>query len=189
MEYEMMIPPFSHCEFSEMTKKEAQLYFEWFVSQVGHRISILNNYIVNDGGNLVLDYSIESLIPLWRWYEGKIQTVLKDDEDYRKEIERHPVWMKQYISQTTISNETLKIGLDVSMYFAEVIIRNSAGKIKWGYFCKPKKRISVNEPTLLGFEGGEDLNPRLIILNCTRKSSKEANERRLYDMYNIWMVS
>ena len=187
MEYEMMIPPFEHCEFSQMNKREAQFYFDWFISQVEHRINILNRYIISEDEDMVLDFSIESLIPLWKWYEQKIQIVLKDNIDYKKEIDLHPTWMEPYVSKTKISSETLKIGLDISIYFAEVMIRNNNGKIKWGFFCKPKEQISVNEPVLLGFEGGDDLNPRLIILNCIRKSSKEKAERRLFDMYNTWM--
>ena len=47
--------------------------------------------------------------------------------------------------------------------------------------------MSVNQPTLLGFKADMDLNPRLIVINCTRRSSKERNNNRLLDMYNTWM--
>ena len=47
--------------------------------------------------------------------------------------------------------------------------------------------MSVNEPTLLGFKSDMDLNPRLIVLNCTRRSGKERLNTRLFDMYNTWM--
>lgn len=187
MEYELMLPPFEHNEFVNMKKKEAQQYFEWYVSQIEHRINVLEKFIELDGLENVLDYSIESLIPLWEWYEKKIQIVLKDDEEYRNDISKHPVWMQSEISKTKVSLETLKYGLDISMYFAELIIKNSNGKIKWGYFTSPKKRMSVNEPTLLGFKSNMDLNPRLIILNCTRRSSKEKLSTRLQDMYYTWM--
>lgn len=83
--------------------------------------------------------------------------------------------------------ETLKYGMDIAIYFAEIIIKNSDGRIQWGYFTRPPKRMSVNQPTLLGFKAGMDLNPRLIVINCTRRSSKERNNNRLLDMYNTWM--
>lgn len=76
--------------------------------------------------------------------------------------------------------------MDVAIYFAEVFIRNNQ-TIQWGYFTMPKKRMSVNEPTLLGLKNGMDLNPRLIVINCTRHSSSGKKNTRLYDMYCTWM--
>ena len=56
-----------------------------------------------------------------------------------------------------------------------------------GIFYWAKKRQSVNEPVLLGFKNNVDLNPRLVLLNLLRRSSKEINEKRLYDIYYVWM--
>ncbi len=56
-----------------------------------------------------------------------------------------------------------------------------------GIFYRAKKRQSVNEPVLLGFKNNVDLNPRLVLLNLLRRSSKEINEKRLYDIYHVWM--
>lgn len=187
MKYEMMIPPFKHGEFIDMRKKEVQQYFDWYISQVNYRINVLNEQIEKEGLEIVLDYSADSLIPLWEWYEKKIEFVRKDAEEYKNEIDKHPVWMQSEILTTKVSFETLKYALDISMYFAEIIIRNSKGKVKWGYFTSPKKRMSVNEPTLLGFKSDMDLNPRLIVLNCTRRSGRERLSTRLFDMYNTWM--
>ena len=64
-------------------------------------------------------------------------------------------------------------GMDVALYFAEVIIRNNSEKIKWGYFTKPQIRIGVNQPTLLGFKYDKDLNPRIVIVNLARRSAKK----------------
>jgi len=188
MEYEMMLPPFEHNDFIIMKKKEAQQYFEWYISQVQHRINILEKVLEKDGIINILDYSPNSLIPLWEWYEGKIEIIQKDMNEYEEDIRQSPDWMHSEILTTKISMETLKYGLDLSMYFAETVIRNSKGKIRWGFFTTPAKRMSVNEPTLLGFKSNKDLNPRLIVLNCTRRSSREKMNTRLLDIYNTWMT-
>lgn len=187
MEYNIMMPPFEHVDFVDMKKKEAQQYFEWYTSQVQNRINYLKKLLEEDGIVDILDYSPASLISLWEWYENIIKIVPKDADEYQKEISEYPKWMESEILTTKVSYETLKYSLDVSMYFAEVVIRNSGGKIKWGYFTSPKKRMSVNEPTLLGFKANMDLNPRLIILNCTRRSSREKLNTRLYDVFITWM--
>lgn len=187
MKYESMISPFEYKEFTAMNNDETKKYFNWFISQVEYRIEYLNHFIINDGETLELNYSVNSLIPLWNWYEGKIQVECKKEEDYLEEVERVPLWFQSHISREKISNDTLKIALDVSIYFAEVLIRNNPDRIRWGYFTKPKKRESVNQPTLLGFVNDMDLNPRIIVLTCTRKSSEERNPNRLLNAYNTWI--
>lgn len=188
MRYEMMVPPFEHGEFVDMSKKEAKQYFDWYTGQVAHRVNILKQIIEEEGVTDILDYTPESLIPLWEWYEKKIEFIEKDAEELENQIKRYPDWMAPHISTTKVSFETLKYALDISMYFAEIIIRSSGGKIQWGYFTRPKKRMSVNQPTLLGFKYDKDLNPRLIVLNCTRQSGRERLNTRLFDAYNTWMA-
>ncbi len=187
MDYELMIPPFQHNGYEEFNKKQAEEYFQWYVGQTEYRIDVLNNFLINEGKNIVLDFSPESLIPLWDWYEGKIIVEQKSEVELQKEIQSYPDWMKNEISTTKISLQTYKFGMDIAIYFAEIIRKNSEGKIQWGYFTKPKNRASVNQPVLLGFKARMDLNPRLVIVNCTRRSSKEQHAERLIEMYYTWM--
>lgn len=185
MKYEMMIPPFERVEFEDMNKKQVQEYFDWYVGQVDYRISLLLNAIKEDGIDADFDYSIESLIPLWKWYEGKISYRELDESEYQLRISKHPEWMKEYIANKDLSWVTLMYCMDVALYFAKVVIKHNS-TIKWGYFTKPKNRADVNQPVLLGFKHDIDLNPRLIVENCTRRSSKERLSTRLYDMYYAW---
>lgn len=174
-------------EFRNMTKKEAQEYFEWYTGQIGSHLETLKSQICREVQDMKFDYSPESLIPLWTWYEGKIEVVDKTKEKINEEKKNYPEWMHDYLGRTELSLDTLRYCLDVALYFAEVIIRNCNGKIYWGYFTKPKNRMSVNEPTLLGFKGKMDLEPRLVVLNCTRRSSRGLNPMRLFEMYQTWM--
>ncbi len=187
MEYELMIPPFKHQGFAELNGKQAKEYFQWYIRQIDHRIEVLNKYLLNQGEKIDFDYSPESLIPLWEWYERNIILENKTEEELISEFNKYPEWMKDEISTTKISIHTLKFGMDIAIYFAQVIIKNSSGKIDWGYFTKPKKMMSVNQPVLLGFKANMDLNPRLIVINCTRHSSEEKDNMRLYQMYKTWM--
>ncbi len=109
-----------------------------------------------------------------------------DENEYQSRINKYPEWMKEYIAETDLSWNTLMYCMDIALYFAEVIIRHN-DCIKWGYFVKPKNRTGVNQPVLLGFKYDMDLNPRLIVENCTRRSKKEKSSTRLYDAYYVWM--
>lgn len=172
--------------FDKMTKNEAKFFFEYYISQSDERINYLKDYIQREGKNITFDYSPDSLVMLWNWYEKKITIIDKTKEEFELQCSKYPKWMQDYISKEKVSNETLKIALDISFYFAEVVIRNNK-EIKWGIFTSPASRMSVNQPTLLGFSDGIDLNPRLIVLNCIRKSARNKNERNLFDLYNTWM--
>lgn len=173
--------------FKDMTPKQAKEYFEQYTGQIEIHLKNLKNEVCSEVGDMNFDYSPESLIPLWSWYEKKIELEEKSEDEMLEEAKRYPEWMHAYLGQTKISLQTLRYCLEVALYFAEVIIRNCNGKIYWGYFTRPKNRMSVNEPTLLGFKGKMDLEPRLVVLNCTRRSSRETLNTRLYDMYYIWM--
>ncbi len=73
-----------------------------------------------------------------------------------------------------------------SIYFAEVVIKNSNGKIYWAFHTKPKNSESLNEPVLVGFLDDVYLNPRKIVEVLTRRSHREKDEYRLLNIYNVW---
>jgi len=79
--------------------------------------------------------------------------------------------------------ETLDIGMDIAIYFAEVIRKQYPEKIDWGYFTKPKNQMYVNQPVLLGFRADIPLCPTQIVKVCIWKSSENAKKTRLYDVY------
>lgn len=188
MEYELMIPPIdAKLPFKEFSKAQAKEYFQWHISQIDHRIQVLDQYIREEGWKIEFDYSPESLISLWDWYEGHIVVEKKTQNEHHQEILQHPEWMSEYISTSKVSMmETMKFGADVAIYFAEVICKNSDGKVKWGYYTKPKKMASVNRPVLLGFKANMDMDPDRIIYTCTLRSVEEREKTRLFDMYNVW---
>ena len=96
---------------------------------------------------------MESLIPVWEWYEKKIVVEHYTRRELKKEAKKYPDWLREEIlsDDTKISVNTLAICDDLAIYFAEVIRRNNLEHIYWGYYTKPKNCISVNEPVLLGF--------------------------------------
>ncbi len=188
MEYELMVPPVdAKLPFREFSKTQAKEYFQWHMSQIDHRIRVLEQYILEDGGKVIFDYSPESLVPLWEWYEDHIVVEKKTKKEYKREVLEYPEWMKEYISTTKISlMKTMKFGADIAIYFAEVICKNSNGKISWGYYTKPKRMASVNRPVIMGFKAGKDMDPQGIIYTCTLKSAEKKEKMRLLDVYNVW---
>ena len=186
MEYEYMISPVKNYDFFEFTKEEAKIYFNWYMEEKGHRIEMLEEYVHNAGVDIDFDYSPESLIPLWRWYETIIVSEKKTEEEIKAEKMKMPEWLHSQISEEKISMNTLKFGMDIAIYFAEVMIRNSDGKLHWGYVTKPKNYINVNRPVVSGFKAGQDLDQSRTVYVLTLSSEEEKNEKRLYDRYYVW---
>ena len=71
--------------------------------------------------------------------------------------------MQSQISERKISEKTLDIGMDIAIYFAEIIRKTAPEKIDWGYFTSPKNQMYVNQPVLLGFRADIPLCPAQII--------------------------
>jgi len=153
------------------------------MEQIDAQLEELENLL--SGTGITLDFSVESLIPVWEWLEKQIRMVPRK-EDIRAEIARRPAWMESYVGREEFSLPTLKYAMKVSIYFAEVVVRNMGGKIYWGYFDKPKNRMDVNEPVLLGFWKDMNLNPRRIIEVGMRRSLKEQKKERWFDLYHVW---
>lgn len=82
MEYLLMQPPFEMKPFKDMTKKEAQNHFDWYVREIPTRIELLKNAYSATGGieKKDLDYSSESLIKLWQWYINNADIEEKSEE-------------------------------------------------------------------------------------------------------------
>lgn len=171
MEYDYLVSSFDFDSFDNISKKQADEYFRWYVSQSETRIDLLKMFIdENHSGGVNFDYSPNSLVPLWKWFEDEI---LFNGQGFGSE------------SENDFSGGVLKIITDISFYFAEVFIKNTP-TIKWGYFTKPKNRMSVNKPVLVGFKADMILDPRLVVRNCAYRSADNKNSEILYNIYFNW---
>ena len=58
-----ILPPPIHKPIRSLNKNEAQAYFEWYIGKLEERIEYLQSV-----SGVTLDYSPESLIPIWGWF-------------------------------------------------------------------------------------------------------------------------
>ena len=80
---------------------------------------------------------------------------------------------------------TVRLGsLLLRIYSAFSFVLFSA--LYWGFFTKPKSRVSVNEPVLLGFENGLDMNPRRIVDTLMWQCANGKSSEGLYEVFEIW---
>jgi len=186
-----MYPPFEIKSFEKMTKKEAQIHFDWYVSEVPKRVELITKaYLETGGGKLDdLDLSPQSLVYLWTWFIPRVVTITKSDEEIENELDKAPEWFKEKVleNKKKLTVGSLSLAMDIAIYFAEVFIHNF-DKLYWGFVTKPKSLIYVNSPVIMGFSTGIELDPRNIVYNLTLKiiNDKSDKEEDLFNIFKVW---
>lgn len=185
-----MTPPFEIKPFEKMTKKEAQLHFNWYLSDIPKRIELIKSaYLETTGENSDdLDLSPQSLVKLWTWFIPRIETVIKSEDEIEAELKDLPEWMRDEITEDkkTLSVGTLCLAMDIAIYFGETFIKNF-NNLDWGFVTKPKSLVYVNSPVIIGFSSGIDLDPRNLIYILTLKViDGNKNKKELLNLFNIW---
>lgn len=188
MEYQFMQPPFEIKPFKDMSKKEAEAHFTWYVEEIPSRLDLLEKTYreMSNEDKIALDYTAESLIKLWQWYINNVEIEEKSEELKKLEMEQYPEWVRINLSSQKISIGWMAIAMDIAIYFSEFFIREHT-TIKWGIVSKPKSLAYINKPVLVGFKGGLDLDSTNLVRVLTSKlidGDKDANS--LLKIYRTW---
>ena len=202
MSYSLMIAPFDFANhdriaarqffdnyaFFELTPKQAKEYFLWYTSEIPNRIALLWEYIKQKRPEAEpFDYSPESLIPLWEWYETKIEQVPMTAKEIESRVRMFPKYLESEIQKNTkkFTDETLSLALDISIYLGEVVVKNHP-HLRWNYRTRPKREISVYRPVIDGLNYKMTLDSSRIVFVQMLTSVKEQNKNHLYVIYRHW---
>lgn len=194
MIYTWMVPPFEMTPFSEMNKKEAQRYFDWYTGEIPERMKILDE-LTEDW--VTLDYTKESLIDLFSWYLKVITIGEMSEEEIGARLEEYSQYpqhiyhdMKEELLKYPVELEKIDyaIAMDIGIYYGETIRRNYP-QVKWTYFTKPKSYVFLNKPVLYFKDEDDDMisyerEPidMMFVLN-ERIKSGEITDHSLYELY------
>jgi hypothetical protein len=188
MIYPMFAPPFKFDGFETMTKKQAQQYFDWYISCIPERVKLLEELFANVWqSDVAFDYSMESVYLLWEEFEKHIEVEVKSKKQIMAENQGVPEFLIEELlkDRRYVANNTLVFAMDFAMYLGEVLARNWPG-IYWGFFTKPKNMASVNQPVLLGFKYDTYLDPRRIIQTGCGRSIDKKNPSYLRETLEHW---
>lgn len=199
MSYSLMIAPFDFANHNriaaqqffdnyalfELTPKQAKEYFLWYTSEIPNRIALLWEYMKQERPEAEpFDYSPKSLLPLWEWYEQKIEQVPMTAEEIERRVRVFPKYLESEIRKNTkkFTDETLSLALDISIYLGEVVVKNYP-HLRWNYRTRPKREISTYRPVIDGLNNKMKLEPSRSLFVLTLESTEEKNPTRLYDLY------
>lgn len=186
--YQLQVPPFEITRFDTLSATQAKEFFHWYLSDIPTRLSQLQILLDEEtNGELKLTKDVSSLEPLWEWFSKRIKVRNRTEEEIDSALKGAPAWLRPTIiaDNRKLTTETLSVGMDIAIHFAEVMVANNPS-IHWGYFTKPKSRVSVNEPVLLGFVNGMELNPRHILNNLMLGRIRGKNNS-ITETYNTWL--
>jgi len=176
---------FDNYAFFELTPKQAKEYFKWYMGEIPCRLTLLWNRIRQDCAALEpFDYSPESLLPIWEWYETKIKQIPMTKAEIESRVRFFPKYLESEIRKNTkkFTDETLSFALDISIYLGEVIIKNYPN-LRWNYRTRPKREISVYRPVIDGLPYKMTMETSRSLFVLMIESTKERDKSRLYNLY------
>lgn len=171
------------------TDKEANEYFQWYVSIVPSRLKVLKSTIANEDKKLAekLDYSPNSLNVVWGWFTKHITTMKKLKEDIKQEMKNRPPLLKNTpIQDWKFSYETTSLIIDVAMYLDEVILRNNKDTKRDCMRKGGKSYINYHKPVII-FDTGWDIESTRLIHVMVLKFNEKTLQESLKEMYELWV--
>lgn len=180
----LISPYFRHSElldFSQASKKTAETFFNEYVSKSNERIDCLFEFVKRNNVSVKKDFTPKSLIPLWKFIKNNIIIKqLSDNEILEKSLNLAP-WFRdeKHITKTIIDESSSQLLIDLSYYYAEVVIRNYNGA-KWSYFTNSRSYIDVNQPLISISDTNYRFRPYLMLLKFAMNSD---DKNTLYNAF------
>ncbi len=200
--YEPLIIPLNK-SFMDLSKKESQEYFDWFISHIDERAEYLRQKVSNGLGISIelLDYSLNSLKPIWKWFL-QVAEISKTSKKDLKQLEKSLTGQQQSFikhmveqSKEELSVFTEYVLRDIGMYLAKIFILNYP-ILEWTIKRTPKTYVHVNVPLIIGFvDDNKDypkpFHPDLEPIDLARTPamnlfSKTQQDDDLYDVCKKW---
>lgn len=192
MQYEMSYPPFMK-PAHEMTRKEADIYFRWYIEQMPERITVLQRAVRSTEGDAQFknwegDLTPDSLLVLGQWFAGNIYTAPPSEEFKRKHLESLEKIPEKYRSMFSMPDFvfvdlTYSLICDLGMYLGETI-RKRFPYVEWRLWTK-KRYVYSNQPVLVGFKNRVEYDPEngihVFALKLVEKHGQPPHLRDLFD--------
>jgi hypothetical protein len=164
-----------------MSRQQACEYFEWFVKEIPKRVSQLRQICPLD-----LDFSPDALVALGDWFGGLVETRQRTHNEMQQEYEKFPTWLWQYITNSTFTEKTLSMCIDLGIYFGETLHRRNPA-LRWDVVLKPKNDVDFHQPVILPFRRSMHLNPTTIMINVAATALRtESAGARLQEVFRYW---
>jgi hypothetical protein len=188
MLYQIIQPPFT-LRFREMSAREAESYFNWFMGQLPTRIQVLEQAVRSTPGyqDWRADCTPDSLAQLGEWFCEHVETRERTEEEKEAIYSASPELLRGMgVGSRELTNQTFSLAIDIAMYSGEMLARSIPGS-KWAMMRGPRNNISFHQPVLAG-RGRLVLNPvQVMVTYAYGAASGTRGGESLRELYDIWV--
>ena len=169
--------------FDMITKENAKEFFDTYMANKEAALDSLAHDVNLEG--LELDFSPESLTPLWQWAQCRYQY-----GDEHPSIDKVPIWYypervnNRHFGGAPLTIEAAKVQDQVAYYFAEVVVRNLP-EMKWGLYMKGGSPYSYR-PILVGAVPAYPINTVGNVLTRVLINSPHASSDALKESFDLY---
>lgn len=128
MDYEIFDPKIDR-PLHELSRAEAQIAYDWFISNISVRLEQISLLLAADG--ILLDFTHDSLAKLQDWFFE----VVSEEREF---------------GNSRPSPELFSVCNDIGIYFSEIVIRSSRN-VNWLFYTKDKRELFYQHPVISGF--------------------------------------
>ena len=188
VEYPLDLPPFPVKDFTEMKQKDAEQLLNWYIGEMPDKMVKLKNVVglAGCGTAQTMDYTPNSLIPLWTWYLKHVNIIKKSDAEYEQEQSQYPRFLRYSVNRNKTELEWGQVAFDIGFYTCICFLEYDE-RLKWGIVPDPKLD-GGNKPSILGFKSKKFFTPASIMRTLMSKSEKgNAESTELFDTFNVWV--
>lgn len=156
-EYEPLLMPINK-PFQEMTKKEADAYYEWFLSKIDERSEYLRE-VISKSLHIQreqLDFTLDSTVLIWKWFLG-VAELTKTPQGVLDNLRKGLLGQQQSFIDHMVEQSRVELSVcteyilrDIGMYLGKMFVSNYEN-LSWTIRYKPKSYIYVNMPLVVGF--------------------------------------
>ncbi|NRD79011.1 hypothetical protein HPT25_16740 [Bacillus sp. BRMEA1] len=171
-------------EKAKYPKRKLRILNEWALSTFPERLEILKKAFESDGG--VLDYTPESLMPIWDWaFEHTIKEMVSEEELDEKTANLGPLAkvIHKQLAKERFTEQSQTLLRDVGIYLGEVL-KMKHPKFFWDMELKYKRSNNFGKVVLAGYTGEYNVDLQGVVVAIRWRDDEQGHDtERLYKIY------
>lgn len=172
---------------SKTPKKVLDEFYDWFVSQLPKATVYLRERHKAANVDICLDCSVESLIPLSRWFETAVTTrpITPEEREASSTLVLGKHTVRREVDDWMLTDDTLIMCIEVGIYLGNVCVANDSDAY-WRRLLKPKNLLDYGKVVV---QLGEKAPRNPIVaahVTALKIVEKTVKENALHRLYHVW---
>ncbi len=172
--------------FEKLTKRNAQAFFEAYLDRKDAVLAEFIKKIETQGGSsqAELDFSPQSLVPLWTWLWPRLRLA----DEHPENQGQLPMWYAVEVSNNPHGNTPLPVETalwidGLAYYFGDTVVKNIPDA-KWA-ICTDNKAAYYNKPVIDGSVFIYPLNNMIVVTMQAVNKHRLHSDKALLEVFKI----